>query len=94
MYKWFVRIYLPRGNLLLGRGDVERQQISAPFSSGGFSKYFSSPLPYTDADGNTAEEQRVEDALNQSMVSAFSISGASSMSASGTVTILQAEPTI
>ena len=35
-------------------------------------------------DGNSAEERRVEDALNQSMVSTLSTSRASSMSASGT----------
>ena len=39
---------------------------------------------FTNADGNSAEERRVEDALNQSMVSTLSTSRASSMSASGT----------
>lgn len=39
---------------------------------------------FTNADGYSAEERRVEDALNQSMVSTLSTSRASSMSASGT----------
>jgi hypothetical protein len=39
---------------------------------------------FTCADGHSAEERRVEDALNQSMVSTLSTSRASSMSASGT----------
>lgn len=39
---------------------------------------------FTNADGHSAEERRVEDALNQSMVSTLSTSRASSMSASGT----------
>ncbi|KAH9959616.1 hypothetical protein BC827DRAFT_1212614 [Russula dissimulans] len=39
---------------------------------------------YASIDGNYAEERRVEDALNQSMVSTLSTSRASSMSASGT----------
>lgn len=39
---------------------------------------------FTYADGHSAEERRVEDALNQSMVSTLSTSRASSMSASGT----------
>ena len=39
---------------------------------------------FTNADGPSAEERRVEDALNQSMVSTLSTSRASSMSASGT----------
>ena len=38
---------------------------------------------FTSVDGNSAEERRVEDALNQSMVSTLSTSRASSMSASG-----------
>ena len=52
-------------------------------------EFFPRPSPlgrssFTNADGNTAEERRVEDALNQSMVSTLSTSRASSMSASGT----------
>ena len=82
------------GNSFFGQGNAEHQQISTPFSSGSFSKYFSLLLSFTNADGNTAEEQCVEDALNQSMVSTLSISGASSMSTSGTVIILQDEPMI
>ncbi|KAI9461710.1 hypothetical protein BJY52DRAFT_1259729 [Lactarius psammicola] len=39
---------------------------------------------FTNADGHSAEERRLEDALNQSMVSTLSTSRASSMSASGT----------
>ncbi|KAH9068329.1 hypothetical protein EDB83DRAFT_2375831 [Lactarius deliciosus] len=39
---------------------------------------------FTNADGYSAEERRVEDALNQSMVSTLSTSRAGSMSASGT----------
>jgi len=39
---------------------------------------------FPSTDGNSAEERRVEDALNQSMVSTLSTSRASSMSASGT----------
>jgi hypothetical protein len=39
---------------------------------------------FTNAEGHSAEERRVEDALNQSMVSTLSTSRASSMSASGT----------
>jgi hypothetical protein len=61
--------------------DDEVVEEQAEFSLG------PSPLSrssFTYADGHSAEERRVEDALNQSMVSTLSTSRASSMSASGT----------
>ncbi|KAI0264502.1 hypothetical protein BC834DRAFT_883403 [Gloeopeniophorella convolvens] len=62
-------------------GDEALLEEPAEFTHG------ASPLgqsSFTYADGFAAEERRVEDALNQSMVSTLSTSRASSMSASGT----------
>ncbi|KAI9512040.1 hypothetical protein F5148DRAFT_1165810 [Russula earlei] len=74
------------GDVDIWEGLVESTDDEAPEEPPEFSLR-PSPLSmstYAAVDGYSAEERRVEDALNQSMISTLSTSRASSMSASGT----------
>ena len=75
------------GDVDVWEGLVESTDDEAPEEHPQFS-LGPSPLgqsPFSFTDNNSAEERRVEDALNQSMVSTLSASRASSMSTSGGV---------